>query len=704
MLLIAGLSFLRPALVKAEDGHKLWLRYVRISDSALLHKYRAELKGVLIDSGSATMKAARHELKIGLGGLLDEQISFVHSIDHNGVLIAGTPANSPIINSLHLQEQLKKVGTGGYLIKDKVINGKKCIIIAANKDIGVLYGVFGLLRLMQTHQHLARLDTSNAPKIEYRILDHWDNLDETVTRGYAGLSIWNWANLPQYKAPRYREYARANASIGINGAVLNNVNVDPQILTKKYLIKVAALADIFRPYGIKVYLSANFASPIKIGGLDTADPLNPEVRRWWKQKIDEIYKYIPDFGGFLVKANSEGQPGPRTYKRTFAQGANMLARALKPHNGIVMWRTFVYDSSNKEDRVRQSYEAFVPLDGKFDRNVLLQVKNGPLDFQPREPFHPLFGALPETQTMMELQITQEYMGHSHWLAYLAPLYKEALESDTYTKGRGSTVAKVIDGSLFDYDKTGIAGVANTGMDENWTGHPFGQANWYAFGRLAWNHELTSAQIADEWIRMTFTNDSVFVSKVKKMMLASRQIGVLCRDPLGLTLLVNYSHWGPAPWKRSDYHHADSDGIGFDRTASGSNQIEQYFPPVTKKFANIKTTPKKYLLWFHHVSWNYKLRDGRTLWEELCYKYYQGVDSVQWMQDTWRSLAGKIDDQRYDHVKALLKLQYKEAVWWRNACLLYFQTFSGQSIPHQYSKPRHSLKYYKNTKVQIPPKY
>jgi alpha-glucuronidase len=713
VLLAANLCLLHPDTAKAENGHKLWLRYVKVSDASLLHEYRTKIKGVLIASNSATMKAARHELKIGLGGLLDKPVSFVQSVNQNGMLLVGTPANSEVIASLHLQDQLKKLGKEGYLIRNEVINGKKSIVVAANSDIGVLYGVFGFLRLLQTHQHLTNLSISSAPKIEYRILDHWDNLNETVTRGYAGLSIWNWANLPEYKAPRYREYARANASIGINGAVLNNVNADPRILTKQYLIKVAALADIFRPYGLKVYLSVPFNAPEILGHLKTYDPLNKKVQQWWNKKADQIYHYIPDFGGFLVKANSEGQPGPRIYGRTFAQGANLLARALKPHGGIVMWRAFVYDKNSKEDRARQSYEAFVPLDGKFDSNVLLQVKNGPIDFQPREPFNPLFGALPNTQTMMELQITQEYMGHSHWLIYLAPLYKEALESDTYAKGKGSTVAKVIDGSLFHYTKTGIAGVANTGMDENWTGQPFGQANWYAFGRLAWNHELTSSQIADEWIRMTFTNNPVFVKKVKKMMLASRQISVLARMPMGLNdLFEQPHHWGPAPWynkgplewRNTYYIRADSVGIGFDRTASGSDQIEQYFPPATKKFVNIKTTPEKFLLWFHHVPWDYKMKDGRTLWEELCYKYYQGVDSVRWMQKTWNSLAGKIDRRRYYHVKALLKLQYKEAVWWRNACLLYFQTFSHQPIPNQYPKPKHSLEYYKNTEVVPPPKY
>lgn len=713
ILLAAGLNLLQPSVIKGENGHKLWLRYKLISNPELLQAYRAKIQGVLLSTRSETMKAVRNELKIGLEGLLDRKVNFIRSVDQKGVLVVGTPSNSPVIASLDLTDQLEQVGKEGYIIKNIEINGNKSIIVAANTDIGVLYGTFGFLRLLQTHQPLTDLDIISAPKVENRILDHWANLNSTVERGYAGLSIWNWANLPQYKSPRYTIYARANASIGINGTVLNNVNADQRILTEKFLKKAAALADIFRPYGIQVYLSIPFDAPVTLGNLDTYDPLNKKVQKWWKKKVNQIYRMIPDFGGFLLKANSEGQPGPQVYERTYAQGANMLARALKPHGGILMLRTFVYDEHSKEDRARQAYEAFVPLDGKFASNVILQVKNGPIDFQPREPFHPLFGALPNTQTMLELQITQEYLGHTHWLVYLAPLYKEALEADTYARGKGSTVAKVIDGSLFGYDKTAIAGVANTGNAINWTGHPFGQANWYAFGRLAWNHGLSSAEIAEEWTRMTFTNDPVFVKKVKKMMLASRQIAVLYTMPLGLTHLFSQpKHWAPAPWhdegplewRSTYYHRADSMGIGFDRTASGSNQIEQYFPPVTKKFANIKTTPEKYLLWFHHVSWDYEMESGRTLWEELVYKYYQGVDSVQWMQNIWASLAGKIDHQRYHHVKALLELQYIEAVWWRNACLLYFQTFSQQPIPEKYPQPNHTLEYYKNNVVRLPPQY
>ncbi|HKK46209.1 MAG TPA: alpha-glucuronidase, partial [Balneolaceae bacterium] len=517
------------------------------------------------------------------------------------------------------------------------------------------------------------------------------------------LSLWQWSKLPEYKSPRYVDYARANASIGINGAVLNNVNADPRILTEQFLKKAAAIADVFRPYGIKVYFSANFYAPKRIGGLDTADPMDPKVRKWWKQKVNQIYKYIPDFGGFLVKANSEGQPGPADYNRTQAQGANVMAEALKPHGGIVMWRAFVYNAGG-EDRAKQAYDKFVPLDGKFDDNVIVQVKNGPIDFQPREPFHPLFGALKRTNTMMELQITQEYFGFSNHLAYLGPLYEEVLDSDTYAKGKGSTVAKVIEGQVYNYNQTGIAGVANTGNDINWTGHPFGQANWFVFGRLAWDPTQSSEDIADDWIRMTFTNNEKFIKPVKGMMMKSREAGVKYREPLGLAhLCIQGQHYGPAPWTkdmpRPDwtavyYHRADSVGIGFDRTQTGSNAVEQYNQPIEGKFRQLKSTPDKLLLWFHHVPWDYKMNSGRTLWQELVHQYYKGVDMVRNMQKTWDSVEGLIDEERYQHVKALLKIQEKDAVWWRNACVLYFQTFSNRPIPDQYEKPAHTLEYYK----------
>jgi alpha-glucuronidase len=576
-------------------------------------------------------------------------------------------------------------------------DGKHHIIIAGREDIGMLYGVFSFLKLLQTWQPIEKLDIRSSPKTNIRILNHWDNLDRTVERGYAGFSLWDWHKLPDYLDPRYTDYARANASIGINGTVLTNVNANALIITPDYLKKVAALADLFRAYGIKVYLTARFSSPIEIGGLTTADPLDAQVKQWWKNKAKEIYTYIPDFGGFVVKANSEGQPGPQNYNRSHADGANLLADAIKPYGGIVMWRAFVYDNNVPVDRAKQAYNEFKPLDGKFSDNVMVQVKNGPVDFQPREPFHPLFGAMPSSSVIPEFQITQEYLGFATHLAFLAPLFKECLDADTYANGKGSTVARTIDGSLQKNSLTGMAGVSNIGNDRNWCGHPFAQANWFAFGRLAWDHTLSAASIAEEWTRMTFSNDAEVVQRSKEMMLHSREILVNYMTPLGLHHIMGWNHhYGPGPWikdkPRADwtsvyYHQAETNALGFDRTAKGSNALSQYHPEVARVLGDIKTCPEEYLLWFHHVSWDYKVKSGRTLWEELCYRYDAGTDSVKWMQEQWNALKGKIDPEQFSHVSELLEIQYQEANWWRNACLLYFQTFSKKDFPDWIQKTR-----------------
>jgi alpha-glucuronidase len=471
--------FLIYTEINAENGYRLWLQYDIISDDKLLTEYRKSITGWIIEGESPVLLASGNELQLGLNGLLGQTVPVVSSVRNHGVIVAGTPKSSEIIASLNLKDKLKDVNDEGYIIINTLYKRKKIIVIAANNDIGVLYGTFHFLRLLQTHQSITGLSVGTSPKTKIRLLNHWDNLNGTVERGYAGLSLWDWKALPDSISPRYADYARANASIGINGSVLTNVNANALILTKDYLLKVAALANIFRPYGIKVYLTARFSAPVEIGKLKTADPLNPEVIDWWKKKADEIYKYIPDFGGFLVKANSEGQPGPQNYNRSHADGANMLADAVSPHNGIVMWRAFVYDNNVPDDRAKQAYNEFAPLDGKFRKNVLIQVKNGPVDFQPREPFHPIFGAMPKTPLMTEFQITQEYLGASVHLVYLAPLYEECLKSDTYSKGKGSLVAMVIDGTLENHSLTGMAGVTNIGNDTNWTGHPFAQANWHA---------------------------------------------------------------------------------------------------------------------------------------------------------------------------------------------------------------------------------
>lgn len=698
MLLPWGAAF-------AEDGYDLWLRYRRIENTAVRNAYQKALTGWRVDGQSATLDAARQELQTGLSGLLGKPVAMQGNVIVNGMLIAGTPTGAPAIRSLHLEDKLRAAGDEGFLIVTTRLSGKNIIAIAANTDTGVLYGVFHFLKLLQTNTSIASLAVASSPALKLRVLNHWDNLDRTVERGYAGFSLWNWQTLPEYIDPRYRDYARANASIGINGTVLTNVNANAAILTPEYLEKVAALANVFRPYGIRVYLTARFSAPMETGKLSTADPLDATVQQWWNDKAKEIYRYIPDFGGFLVKANSEGQPGPQHYGRTHADGANMLADAVSPHGGVVIWRAFVYDNKIAEDRARQAYNEFKPLDGLFRKNVLIQVKNGPIDFQPREPFHPLFGAMPKTPLMMEFQITQEYLGFSTHLVYLATMFKECLEADTHAKGAQSTVAKVIDGTLDGHALTGMAGVANIGDDRNWCGHPFGQANWYAFGRLAWNPAAAAEQIADEWVRMTFTNSSDVVSDLKTMMLNSHETAVHYMTPLGLHHIMGYNHhYGPGPWIRDKpradwtsvyYHKADTQALGFNRTASGSNAIAQYSPTVQQTFSDPNTIPEKYLLWFHHIPWDHTMRSGRSLWNELCFSYQQGVDSVRGMQQTWQSVRGKVDDERFKHVEALLVIQAKEAAWWRNACLLYFQTFSGKPIPAGVERADHDLPYYES---------
>ncbi|EIL91242.1 alpha-glucuronidase [Rhodanobacter sp. 115] len=696
---------------RAEDGYDLWLRYHPLP-AAQAGTYRSHVTQLIAGATTPTQVATRSELLRGLGGLLGQALPVADTASRDGALIIGTPVSSPLIAGLHLD--MRALGREGYLIRSVVVNGHAATIIAGNDDIGVLYGAFRFLRLLQTAQPIARLDLRDWPRVKLRVLDHWDNLNGSVERGYAGASIWDWWKLPDWRAPRYTDYARANASIGINGAVLNNVNADPLILTHKYLEKVAALADVFRPYGIRVYLSVRFSAPIEVGGLKTADPLDPQVRRWWRTKADEIYKLIPDFGGFLVKANSEGQPGPQDYGRTHADGANALAAALAPHGGVVMWRAFVYANKPGTDRIKQSYNEFKPLDGKFAANVLLQVKNGPLDFQPREPFNPLFGAMPKTRLIMELQITKEYLGFATHLVYLGPLYQEALSADTMTRGKGSTVAKVVDGTLDGHALTGMAGVANIGADRDWCGSVFNQANWYVFGRLAWNPTLSARAIAEEWVRMTFSNDDAFVKPVVDMMMGSREAAVNYMTPLGLAHLMGHGHhYGPEPWDASGpradwtpvyFHRADYAGIGFDRTATGSDAVAQYAPPVAREFASLQQIPDKYLLWFHHVPWDYRMRSGHTLWDELVMHYTHGVDAVKQMQRTWSSLKGYVDDERYRQVAAFLAIQLHEAQWWRDACIAYFQSINGLPLPVGYAPPAHSLKYYKSLSFKDVPGY
>ncbi|HEX5664253.1 MAG TPA: alpha-glucuronidase family glycosyl hydrolase [Xanthomonadaceae bacterium] len=703
-VLVAGALVLASILpvqqLRAEDGYELWLRY-RPVESAHSGEYRGAALQLVAAATTPTQIVTRAELRRGLRGLLGAAVPLSDVVTSNGALIVGTPASSPLVGKLELDTD--QLGGDGYLIRSVVVDGHRATVIAANDDLGALYGTFHFLRLLQTRQSLDRIDVRVVPRIKLRVLNHWDNLDGHVERGYAGASIWDWHKLPDWVDPRYTDYARANASLGINGTVLNNVNSNALSLTPMYLEKAAALANVLRPYGIRVYLSARFSAPKEIGGLKTADPLDPAVRRWWKDKVDEIYKTIPDFGGFLVKANSEGQPGPQDYGRSHADGANMLADALAPHGGVVMWRAFVYSSEQPDDRAKQAYTEFVPLDGKFRDNVIVQVKNGAIDFQPREPFHPLFGAMPKTPLMMEFQITKEYLGFATHLAYLGTLYQETLQSDTMAQGQGSTVARVIDGSLHGHKVTGMAGVANIGTDRNWSGSHFDQANWYAYGRLAWDPSQSSREIARDWVRMTFSNDQPFVDSVVDMMMGSREAVVDYMTPLGLHHLMGRDHhYGPGPWvaggPRADwtsvyYHRADRNGIGFDRSATGSNAVAQYAPPLADSFGDVKRVPEQFLLWFHHLPWDYRTRSGRPLWDELVHRYTRGVNEVKKMRATWDGLRDHVDAERHAQVAAFLAIQQKEAQWWRDASIAYFQHVNGLPLPPGYAPPAQPLEYY-----------
>ena len=666
-LLAILLTHLVFAIAKADDGHELWLK-----------KRVALPVNVICAQKSAVLEIAIKELKAGW---------------------AGTP-NATCTFHIKPAESGKK---DGFILEN---NG-----ITSTSELGILYGVYDLLRRQAIGEKAAKV-VSN-PSYMYRILNHWDNLNGSIERGYAGKSIF-WRDekdaltVTIEDETRWRAYARANASIGINGTVLNNVNASPLILTADYLKKVKAIADILRPYGVKTYLSVNFSSPVKIGGLKTADPLDAGVKKWWGDKIKEIYKSIPDFGGFLVKANSEGQPGPQDFGRTHVDGANMMADALKPYHGIVMWRAFVYSPSN-QDRMMQAYSEFLPLDGQFRDNVIIQVKNGPLDFQPREPFSPLFGSMQKTPVMAELQITQEYLGRSIHLVYLSPMWEECLKSDTYQKGKGSTIARYTDGSLQHQKYTAIAGVANVGLDTNWCGHHFAQANWYAFGRLAWNNNLSSESIAEEWLKQTFLQtDNEFVEPVKTMMMNSREAAVNYMMPLGLHhIFAEGHHYGPAPWfenknLRADwtsvyYHKADKQGIGFDRSRNGSNAISQYHEPLASQFDQIETCPEIYLLWFHHLPWDFKMKNGRILWDELCFRYDKGVNQVRDFQKTWDRVKSHVDDHRFYAVQSKLRNQCRDAQIWKDACILYFQQFSQLPIPLEIERPIYELNALKNPK-------
>jgi len=700
-LALALLLALLPAWAVAEDGYELWLRYRPLAGQA---KAQAGVGTIVLAApASSTTQAAVAELQRGVKGLTGREPTLTSHIKP-GALLLVTRAQAPAGLSLPWDE----LGREGYALRRLTLQGQAVTVVAANSDIGLLYGSFAWLRAAQTGADLAELDQRSSPKVGLRLLNHWDNLDGHVERGYSGASLWDWWKLPDILDARYVDYARANASLGINGAVLNNVNAKADSLTAPYLAKAAALAHQFRPYGIKVYLSARFSAPVELGGLKRSDPLDPAVRAWWRAKADEIYKVIPDFGGFLVKANSEGQPGPQDYGRTHADGANMLAEALAPHGGVVMWRAFVY-APDAKDRAAQAYADFQPLDGQFAANVIVQVKNGPIDFQPREPFHPLFGAMPKTPLALELQITKEYLGFSTHLVHLGPLFEEVLRADT---GHGGTVARVVDGRLHGHQLTAIAGVANIGQDRNWSGSQFDQANWYAFGRLAWDPDLASSAVARDWVAQTFTTRPAARDAIVDVMLTSREAVVDYMTPLGLHHLMDTGHhYGPGPWvnnlERADwnptyFHKADRGGIGFDRSPSGSNAVAQYAPSVARRFADPRTTPPELLLWFHHLPWDYAMASGRTLWAELIARYDRGVATVDDMGRRWAALKPDIDPERHAEVTAYLAVQAREARWWRDACIAYFQSVSGLPLPAGTRPPAQDLAAYKALRFGFAP--
>ena len=672
---------------RAEDGYDLWLRYVPIEDPAQRDAYARALSTLVARGDSPTERLVIGELQRGVSGLLGKDLARAEAVGADGTLVVGTPARSPLVAALGWGPRLDALGPDGYIVGSATSSGHRVTVIAASTEVGTLYGAFHLLRLLQTGQRLDQLDVAQRPRLARRLLNHWDNLDGTIERGYAGGSLWDWDRLPDRVDARVADYARANASLGINGTVVNSVNANPRSLRADYLRKAKALADTFRPYGIRLYLAANFAAPRMLGDLQTTDPLDPAVARWWRAKADEIYSLIPDFGGFVVKANSEGQPGPQDYDRTHADGANVLAEALAPHGGIVMWRAFVYDPDVDPDRVKRAYMEFVPLDDRFRDNVFVQVKNGPLDFQPREPFHPLFGAL-TTPVMTELQITQEYFGHSTHMVYLAPMWREFFDADTFARGPGSTVAKIVDGSLTGERRTGIAGVANTGTDRNWTGHHLAQANWYAYGRLAWDLDADPASIAQDWIRMTWSRDPEVVSALSALLLDSYETYVDYTMPLGLHHLIGGDHYAPMPenpdprradWSAIYYHRADREGVGVDRTPSGTNYVGQYRPPLRERWSSPATTPPNLLLWFHRLPWDYRLPDGRTLWEGLVHHYTRGARQAAGFVERWQALEGRVDGPRHAAVLEKIQRQAADAAAWRDKCLAYFAQFSGQPV-------------------------
>ena len=690
-LLALNLFFLCER-TSAENGYEFWLRYSKIANAKCLADYNNLCKEIVVAEKSDILNSAQNELVYGISKMLGVELKVSNNPSVSGSIIIGSMQKSHLIKELLSAKLPEFKSPDAFTIVSVNINNKVYTIITGNSDKAVLYGSFHFLRLMQTNQPIENLNVVVEPENKLRMVNHWDNPSGSIERGYAGESIFHWDKLPELEQ-RYTDYARMLASIGINGCVVNNVNTVKQdltgwkLLTLPYIEKLKALADVFRSYGVKLYLSVNFFSPVIIGKLNTADPMDPEVIKWWSEKVREIYSHIPDFGGFLVKADSEGEPGPMKYSRTHAEGANMIANALSPHNGLVIWRAFVY-GHNDMDRASQAYAIFHPDDGEFAENVIIQIKNGPIDFQVREPVSPLFGAMPKTNQMLELQITQEYTGHSTHLCYLVPQWKEILDFDTYSNGKESTVSKIISGKLFNNNNTGIAGVINIGSDSNWTGHLLAQANTFGYGRLTWNPYLSAEQITDEWVKMTFGDDQKVVKIISNMLLDSWLTYESYTSPLGVGMLSNgsgdISHYYPAPEKRGKFHHADKFGVGYDRTTeTGSGYVNQYSSTVAAYYGNIKTCPDELLLFFHHVPYTHKLKSGKTVIQHIYDSHFEGVNKVEEMIAEWKSLNGEIDSERFEHILKKLKEQLVQAKIWRDSINNYFFALSG--IPDEHGR-------------------
>ncbi|MEU4896358.1 alpha-glucuronidase family glycosyl hydrolase [Streptomyces sp. NPDC044780] len=663
------------AALPAEDGYDLWLRYRQVEDSGQLKRYRAALGTLVRQGGGPLQQSAEDELARGLTGLLGTPVVPRATAPSGAALVVGTPTSSALIRELVPAADLAELGDEGYVIRRVTKRGRDRTVVAAHADRGVLYGAFHLLRLVQTRQPLEHLDLTERPAAPLRVADHWDNADGSIERGYAGRSFFDWEELPRLD-DRYTDYARVLASIGINGAVINNVNTPADYLAEPFLTKLAALAGVLRRYGVTLYVTANFAAPIDLDGLDTADPFDLGVRGWWTKKAEEIYGKIEDFGGFLVKANSEGRPGPLDYGRTHADGANLLAGALRPYGGIVMWRAFVHDGDEKWDR--QAYLDFTPLDGKFADNAVVQIKNGPIDFQVREPAHPLFGSLPRTNSMIELQVTQEYTGHATHLCYLVPQWKEVLDFDTLKAGEGSTVARVVTGRVHSYPHSGFAGVMNFGDARNWTGSHLAAANTHGYGRLSWNPELSAQDLAAEWTRMTFGNDPHVVTTVSALLLDSWRTYEDYTSPLGTGYLTHppdgsvTGHFDPSPTTTTQFHKSDREGIGYDRTAATGNGYTRLYAAATRDaYESLENCPEELLLFLHHVPYTHRLDNGKTVIQHIYDTHFSGAARVADMRTDWEGLRRRVDHRRFAEVHRQFGEQIAKSAQWRDTLVAYW---------------------------------